>query len=1157
MQLQLHPAAPSSSERMSQAFEHSITWEDDIWRADPVDVELVHAKARQRFHTLLDQVTSPRGNTPQQARIMLFHGQSGAGKTHLIRALRTAAHRAGTAYFGYAQMTPDVASYADYFLRRLINALEKPYDPDLGGESALARLTTRLVNDSEVLAPDALTNLREAELDEADVTALVLQLADQIVSSPKLIEQEVDINIVRALLYLQRGDPKIDQRIRQYLYGRPLTGLSHQAVSALDPNAGEGRAFEIIESLGKLMWTVDQAALVFAIDQVEDLRFFDDYQDRFQKAVRDLIQIANRLPTSIIIISVLGDFYDKAREVLAQSYIDRIEKSGPVPLIHTRTAEEARLIIQKRLEYGAACGLDYGVTDPIQYFGPSFFEEFSGLSTRRLLELAQTRCRERGQAVIESAAPGEPAADSGGFMSALVAALGGGMFGGNLAPAPSATDGDQSAAPSNTLDFRDLWERHNAASEADVTLDDQDQLTNLLAAALGLAKDEWSGHIEVTVEKHHLYDDLPAIDLTLKHKSGFTSESRIFLCNRPTQGGAFKRQLDSVLQSMGTKSCFMVRASDFPPNSKSQTSLSYRKFRESGGRSLLVPVAEWERMMIVRDFHAQHRNTTGFTHWFEQAKLLSGLASLIQLLRLDLFQRNIQKIEGATKVALSTVMQAAGVALQGVGSLGTIGATAPLDAPPQVPQIDEPLAGIDPNATMFSVASPEGARVDKPEDLPLEVILDENGNRHNSILAGRVLNTSKPVTLAKDVLKRHAAVLGGSGSGKTTLALNLIEQVLSKGIPTILIDRKGDLCSYANPEVWRAIEGDVSERRGEREKLADSIDVAVYTPGRSSGRPISITLLPTGIKELPDYEQQLLANLSAAALGEMLHLKNSATHQKQSGTLSVALKLLGQRFSTQVMLSDLIHMLEEDDPELMDATQRMDPSGKLRRDLVAQLDSLRLRNASLFEAGGEVLSMEAMLGKGRHSRPDGRTRLSIVYTGFLGDNENILFWVSQFLSEALRFCQRNPSDELQALLMLDEADLYIPANSKPATAEPLQSLLKRARSAGLGIMLATQSPGDLDYKSRDQITSWFIGRVREDTALKKLKAAFQSDSGLDPASVLPGQTVGEFHLVQEGLVRSMKAHRSLITAEQVPFDRIEQLARETKGQDERQLRLFG
>src|SRR4249919_3136598 len=99
-------------DRLSAAFEHSITWEDDLWRADPVDV---------------DAVTKDRGSV--QARILLFHGQSGAGKTHLIRALRTSAHRAGKAYFGYAQMTPDVDNYADYFLRRLVHSLEKPYDP--------------------------------------------------------------------------------------------------------------------------------------------------------------------------------------------------------------------------------------------------------------------------------------------------------------------------------------------------------------------------------------------------------------------------------------------------------------------------------------------------------------------------------------------------------------------------------------------------------------------------------------------------------------------------------------------------------------------------------------------------------------------------------------------------------------------------------------------------------------------------------------------------------------------------------------------------------------------------------------------------------------------------------------------------------------------
>ena len=101
-----------------------------------------------------------------------------------------------------------------------------------------------------------------------------MRLADAIVASPKFASQELDINVVRALLYLERRDPRIDQRVRQYLQGRPLTDLARQAVAALDSNEGEDRAFEIIAALGTLMWTVDRAALVFCVDQVEDLRFF-------------------------------------------------------------------------------------------------------------------------------------------------------------------------------------------------------------------------------------------------------------------------------------------------------------------------------------------------------------------------------------------------------------------------------------------------------------------------------------------------------------------------------------------------------------------------------------------------------------------------------------------------------------------------------------------------------------------------------------------------------------------------------------------------------------------------------------------------------------------------------------------------------------------
>jgi energy-coupling factor transporter ATP-binding protein EcfA2 len=1125
---------------LAAAFEHSITWEDDIWRADPVDVEMVHQMARVRFADLLAAVRHGRGAS--QPRILLLHGQSGAGKTHLLRAMRTACHREGAAYFGYAQMTPDVASYADYFLRRLINSLEKPYDPDRGGASGLTRMTNRLVSDSAVLPEGDLEQLREAPLDDAALARLVMRIADAIVASDALASAELDINIVRALLYLQRGDPRVDQRVRQYLHGRDLNALAHEAVSALDPITGDGRAFDIFESLGRLAWSVEGAALVFAIDQVEDLRFFDDAEDRFQRAVRDLIQLANRVPSSIILISCLGDFYDQVRGVLAQSYIDRIEKSGPVALLETRTPTEARLIISKRLEHEAQRIGGAAYPDPTQFFGPQFFEEFGGLSTRRLLEHAQLRLKAKVADAASETPAGVPSAEES-FISTLAEVLG---FA-TPAPAPTAP----AHQGSHAIDFQRLWDRFQAECEAEMPAGDHD-LLDVLADALACARDEWNGHVQLSVTRLSLGDELPAMDISVSHGANPVQEARVFICNKPTQGGGLKRQLDRALVSMKGKPCFMLRASDFPPNRKNQTAQAFRKFREYGGRSLLVPIPEWERMITVREFAARNRLQTGFAEWHAEAKLLSGVLAIIQLLRLDLLGRPV--------VAAPIVYEEPARAPALTRTIASTPIPRPLLASelPAIPM--DPLAdwtGWGSDGTGGHAPMPAAATEPAEEELQLTDILDENATDASSILAGRDLGgRSKLITLNKSILKRHAAVLGGSGSGKTTLALSLIEQLLVRGTPAILIDRKGDLCSYANPDVWRASESDNAERRAERDRLADQIDVAVYTPGRSSGRPISITLLPDGMNELPEHEQQLLANLSAAALGDMLHLKNSATNQRQSGTLSVALKILGSRSSKQVSLGDLIYLLEEEDPELTELTQRMDPSGKIRRDLVGQLDSLRHRNSALFEGGGEPLSMESLLGLGPFARPDGRTRLSIIYTGFLGDNENILFWVSQFLSEALRFCQRNPNDQLQALVMLDEADLYIPATAKPATSEPLQSLLKRARSAGLGIMLATQSPGDLDYKSRDQMTSWFIGRVREDTALKKLKSAFQSESGLDAAAVLPSQTVGEFHLVQEGLVRALKAQRSLIQAEQVPFDRIEQLAAETKGQDEGQLRLF-
>ena len=120
----------TSPDKLAAAFEHSITWEDDVWQADPVDVPEVHDKGTQKVPTICwttspvrnraaSQVPHPAVPRPvrEQERPISF---GRFAQVPIAKAKPTS---------GYAQMTPDISNYADYFLRRLINSLEKPYDP--------------------------------------------------------------------------------------------------------------------------------------------------------------------------------------------------------------------------------------------------------------------------------------------------------------------------------------------------------------------------------------------------------------------------------------------------------------------------------------------------------------------------------------------------------------------------------------------------------------------------------------------------------------------------------------------------------------------------------------------------------------------------------------------------------------------------------------------------------------------------------------------------------------------------------------------------------------------------------------------------------------------------------------------------------------------
>lgn len=230
-----------------------------------------------------------------------------------------------------------------------------------------------------------------------------------------------------------------------------------------------------------------------------------------------------------------------------------------------------------------------------------------------------------------------------------------------------------------------------------------------------------------------------------------------------------------------------------------------------------------------------------------------------------------------------------------------------------------------------------------------------------------------------------------------------------------------------------------------------------------------------------------------------------------------------------------------EDPTLLEALGHLD--SKHCKKLAEHLQTVVHMHGEVLAEANDKLSAELLFGMGEYQK-QGKTRLSVISTKFLGDDSAILFWVSQLVLELNRFASRMPSPTLQAAVMFDEADIYLPATSKPPTKPPLESLLKRARSAGLSVMLATQSPGDLDYKCRENVRNWFVGLVKEPRALEKLKPLL-SDAKLDASAVLPKQKVGQFFMLSETGALPLMAKQNLLQTQQLSEPEILKIASES------------
>ena len=358
--------------------------------------------------------------------------------------------------------------------------------------------------------------------------------------------------------------------------------------------------------------------------------------------------------------------------------------------------------------------------------------------------------------------------------------------------------------------------------------------------------------------------------------------------------------------------------------------------------------------------------------------------------------------------------------------------------------------------------------------------------------------TSDPHILDVDALTRHAVVFGATGSGKTGLAVVMIEELIRAGVPIIAVDPKGDLANLAllferlepssfapfmeEPEkaeslaeTWR---GGLASAGIDEQELADiagRVDLQILTPGSRAAAPVDVlgALASPGLD--PDDEDGWVEALRATvhALLELIGVRADPVQDPRHVVLSHLLDHLWREGQSPSLESLVVQLVDPPFSKVGAFPLNTFLPRKERMDLAMKLNGLLASPSFKAWSVGTPLDVEALLAPS-----PGKVPVRVFYMAHLSEAERQLA-ATLLLTRLAGWSRRQPgSSKLRAVLLFDEAWGYMPPHPHdPSTKRPLLQLLKQARAVGLGVVLATQNPVDLDYKALSNAGTWLVGRL--------------------------------------------------------------------------------
>jgi len=388
---------------------------------------------------------------------------------------------------------------------------------------------------------------------------------------------------------------------------------------------------------------------------------------------------------------------------------------------------------------------------------------------------------------------------------------------------------------------------------------------------------------------------------------------------------------------------------------------------------------------------------------------------------------------------------------------------------------------------------------------------------------------------SKDLVT-HGVVLGMTGSGKTGLCLALLEEAAMDNIPAIVIDPKGDISNLlltfpglaasdfrpwineddaakkgvspdefaaSTAETWKKGLTDWGLSPERIAQLKEKVDINIFTPGSKAGIPVSIL----SSLEVPPFEimddAELLGERIESTVSSLLSLVGVDADPIQSPQAILLSNIFQHEWQAErnITLETLIRHIQKpgfDKVGVIDLESFLPQKDR---------QALALKFNNLLASPGFSTWLEGPpldIGKMLHA-PDGKPRISIFSIAHLGDAER-MFFVSLLLNQTLGWMRsQSGTTSLRALLYMDEIYGYLPPSANPPSKRPMMTLLKQARAFGLGCLLATQNPVDLDYKALSNIGTWFLGRLQTERDKLRVLDGLEGAAGTQNAKFDRGE----------------------------------------------------